>query len=266
MAIATHDDVVAGLRAIENFLKNGATTVAGRYFSMAYQGGQPGAIAVPSAGVNGEALTTLAGQIPFTNPGGADYSYLGRFAGYASQPGQLVLVDRLWQNSGLSATLTSSQAITPVALPARDRDGTTNGKDVMAGIEVSGALGAGTPTITTGYTNSGGTAARSSISAAIGASSPAGSFYPLPLQAGDEGVRSVESIQLSASMVSGTYHLVLYRVLAQVPILAAGLGEVQDYLRTGLPRLYDNTVPMLLYFPAGTTAPLVSGQMQVVQG
>jgi hypothetical protein len=41
-----------------------------------------------------------------------------------------MLIDLLWVNTGLVVTTTTAQAITPVALPARDAAGTTNGDDV----------------------------------------------------------------------------------------------------------------------------------------
>jgi hypothetical protein len=33
-----------------------------------------------------------------------------------------------------------------------------------------------------------------------------------------------------------------------------------------MPRLYDNTVPFLVFLPSTTTAPTISGQLIVTQG
>jgi hypothetical protein len=43
-----------------------------------------------------------------------------------------------------------------------------------------------------------------------------GSFIPIQLAAGDAGVRSIQSWTQSATMTSGVYHLVAYRVLARI--------------------------------------------------
>lgn len=265
MSIITLDGLIEGLLPNQNFLKNGPTTVAGRLFSLLYASGSPGAAADPSPGVNGAALTTYAGQIPFTNPGGADLSYLARFAALSSQDGSLILCDRLWHNSGLSATLTTPQAMTTPAWPARDRNGSANGDGVVVGLEVLTALGAGTPTLTLDYTDQDGNAGASGVSAALPASSIADSFYEIPLASGDTGVRSIQNLTLSASMVSGSYALVAYRKLATIP-LRAGIAGVIDALSGGNQRLYDNTVPWLLFLPAGTSAPLVMGEFAVAQG
>lgn len=266
MTIATANDIIAGLRPPESFCKVGPTTVAGRLISLAYATGAPGAIATPSPGIAGAALTTLAGQIPFTNPGGGDNTHLARVVADSSQPGTLYVIDRLWHNSGIVVTSTGSQAVSSVALPSRDRDGVNDGEGVYVGMEVSTVLGAATPTITLGYTNSDGTAGRSSVSAAIPSAMAAGSFFQLGLQAGDTGVRSIDTIQHSASMISGAYHLVMYRILAVIPLPAVGIGQDRGPLELGLPRLYDNTVPMLLFNPNTANAPNVNGQLIYTQG
>lgn len=266
MAISTMDGVIAGMRPPESFIKIVTTCSAGRYRSLLYSTGFPGAGASPAPGINGAALTTYGGQIPFTNPG-AGNSYLARFAANnATQVGTLLLCDRLWHNSGLSVTSTGSQGITSAAWPARDRDGAVSGADVLIGLEVTTNMGSGTPTVTLGYTNSAAVAGRSVVSAALPTTMMAGDFIPLPLQAGDYGTKSIETLQLSATMTSGAFSLVAYRILATVGNGMIGVDAALDALGTGLPRLYDNTVPFLIFLPSTTTAPTIAGQMLVTQG
>ncbi len=266
MAITTLDGAIAGQRPPDNFQKVGAATVVGRLYSPFYVAGMPGAAVAPSPGVAGAALTSYSGQIPFTNPGSGN-SYLYRFQGDCNVAGTLYVCDRLWHNSGLSATLTTAQTVNSVAWPARDRDGSTNGVDVQIGFEVSTVMGAGTPTFTMNYTNAAGTAGRSITTAAQSATMAVGSFIPIPLAAGDTGVRSIQAgWQLSATMTSGAYHLVAYLVLARLPVVAGGIGGALDFITGGGVRMYDNTVPFLLWLPATTTAPTISGSLQVTQG
>lgn len=265
MAISTRDGVLAGLRPPEDIYKVGAATVAGRFYSPFYVSGRPGAAAAPSPGIGGAALTSYAGQIPWTNPASGN-SYLARLSGACNTPGTLLVCDRLWHNSGINVTATTSQTINSATWPARDSAGTTDGANVMIGVEVSTVMGAGTPTFTMGYTNSANTSGRSIVTAAQAATMAVGSFIPIPLAAGDVGVRSIQTWTQSASMTSGAYHLVAYRMLARLDLPLANVGNALDAISGGFVRLYDNTVPFLLWLPSTTTAPSISGQLIVAQG
>lgn len=270
MAITTLDGVIAGMRPPEDILKIGIAGVVGRHYSPFYVAGRPGAAVAPTPGIAGAALTTYAGQIPFTNPAGGQNSYLARFiagaqSGTANISGQILLCDRLWHNSGIGVTLTTAQTINSVAWPARDANGSTNGDGVLIGAEVSTVMGAGTPTWTMGYTNSAGVAGRSIVTAAQSATMAVGSFIPIQLAAGDVGVRSIQTWQQSATMTSGVYHLVAYRILARVPVNNS-LEGVVDALTGGFVRLYDNTVPFLLWLPTVNNAPTIQGQLIISQG
>jgi hypothetical protein len=269
MAIASLDNIVAGFQPPQFYYKAlSGTLVAGRPFSPFYTAGIPGAAVAPSPGLAGAALTTYAGQIPFTNPAGGVQSYLGRFVGASTaQAGTVLLCDRLWHNSGITITSAVGQSITSAAWPARDANGSTNGEGVMIGLEVSTATGAGTPTLTLAYTNSAGTTTRSGTNLqATAASSAIGTFHMIGLQAGDTGVRSIQTYTQSATWTSGAVHLVAYRVLAAVAAPVAGIGQAVDALTSGLPRIYDNTVPFLLFIPNTTTSTSIAGQMIVTQG
>lgn len=261
----TLDTIAAGMQPPEEFLKVGAATVAGRFYSPFYVAGRPGAATAPSPGLSGAALTSYAGQLPYTNPGSGE-ARLARFGGSSTVAGQLLLCDRLWHNSGITVTATSSQTINSVAWPARDRNGSADGDGVFIGVEVSTVMGAGTPTWTMGYTNAAGTSGRTITTAAQAATMAVGSFIPIQLSAGDTGVRSIQTWQQSATMTSGAYHLVAYRVLARVPIVVPNVGAFLDAISSGFVRLYDNTVPFLLWLPSTTTAPTISGDLTVTHG
>jgi hypothetical protein len=265
MAITTMDAVVAGMRPPEDFLKVGAATVIGRHYSPFYVTGRPGAAVAPSPGIAGAALTTYAGQLPWTNPG-AGNSYLARLTVSANVLGTLLLCDRLWHNSGIVVTAATLQTINSTAWPARDLTGTANGAGILIGAEVSTVMGAGTPTWTMGYTNQAGTASRSIVTPAQAATMAVGSFIPIPLAAGDTGVRSIQTWQQSATMTSGVYHLVAYRILARVGIGVANVDTAVDALTGGFPQLHPDSVPFLLWLPATTTAPTLMGAVTVTQG
>lgn len=102
------------MRPPEDYLKLGAATTIGRHYSPFYVTGRPGAAAAPSPGIGGAALTTYAGQIPWTNPASGN-SYLARLSINCNVQGTLLLCDRLWHNSGINVTLATSQTINSAA-------------------------------------------------------------------------------------------------------------------------------------------------------
>ena len=269
MAITTLDGALAGMQPPVRFGKGlTGVMVAGRPFSPFYLNGTPGAAVAPTPGIGGAALTSYAGQLPFTNPTGGDSTYISRFIGQCTQPGTLILADRLWQNSSITITSTGLQTFTAaVQIPARDANGTNAGEGVYMGVEVSTVTGAGVPTLTLGYTNQAGTSSRTGVNTvATVAASAVGTFYPIGLQAGDTGVRTPNSITLSASWTSGTIHVVCYRELARLELTQGNVSNAIDCLTGGFTNLYDNTVPFLIFIPSTTTTSNISGNLVYTQG
>ena len=272
MAITTLDGAIAGFQAPQPITKVGITMSAVgamRGYTPWYVAGRPGASVAPSPGVNGQAVdasigTSVQGRIPRTNPASGN-SYLGRLAFQASVAGSLWLIDRLWQNSGLSVTLTTAQAITPATLPSRDLGGATNGAGVMAAIEWSATGGAGTPTVTLTYTDQDGNAGATGTVTAV-TTPPVGTFEIFTLAAGDTGIRAPTSFIQSATRTSGTMHLVLFRVLAQLDCTVANIGNAIDVLTGGMPRIYNSSVLQLVWFPSATTATTMLGTYVETQG
>lgn len=267
MAITTLDGALAGMRPPEYFAKAvTGTLVAGRPMSLFYLAGIPGAAAAPAPGLAGAALTSYAGQIPV--PAASNNTHLARFSGVSSaQGGILMLCDRLWHNSGLTVTTTTAQTVNSAAWPARDKNGSTNGVGVYIGLEIVTATGAGAATPSISYTDESGNAGSTgSMQVTYAASSIAGTFYPFTLAAGDTGVRSIQTCTLGVSMTSGSISLVAYRPLAMVEVSQAGLPNAVDALTSGMPRLYDNTVPFLIFVPQTTNTTLITGSCVFTQG
>ncbi len=267
MAIITLDGALAGMQYPRELVKAATPAlVAGRPHSLFYLAGIPGAAVAPTPGLAGAALTTYLGQIPWANPVSGN-SYLARLQAMATIPGSLLLLDRLWHNSGIVITAITAQTINSVAWPARDSTGTTDGKEVYVGCEVSTITGAGTPTLTMVYTNPSDAGSKSATNVVpTVATSAIGAFYPIGLAAGDVGVKSIQTFTLSATWTSGVIHLVAYRVLARLELTAANTPNAIDALTSGFPRLFDNTVPFLVFVPSTTTASAINGHVIVTQG
>lgn len=118
----------------------------------------------------------------------------------------------------------------------------------------STALGAATPNLSIGYTNSAGTASRATpTTLPIGKTAAAnglvlysgtgsGKYGPfMPLQGADAGVQSIQTIQNSTSYVSGEYSVGYCRPLLTLPMTTIGVAAERDLLNQvpSLPRVYD---------------------------
>lgn len=129
------------------------------------------------------------------------------------------------------------------------------------------ALGAATPNLSLGYTNSsqvasratptvlpvGKTAASNSHILYTGATGAGKYNYAVPRAAGDSGIAEINTIQNSTSYVSGSYTVALYKELARFPVTTLGVAAERDFLNQlpSLPRIYDGAA---LYFLVGSGA------------
>lgn len=268
MAITTLDGVIAGMQPPEAIIKIAGTgEAAGVLASMMYVNGRPGAGVAPAGSLGGSALTGYSGQVPYANPSSGN-GYLARFAAASTVAGRLMLADRLWHNASIVITTTTAQTINSSTWPARcPPTGDTTGNSILVALEVSAPLGNGVVTNTTmSYTNQAGVSGRTATIASFPATAVVGTFIPFALQAGDSGVRSIQSLTLGTTYVSGTMHLVAYRLLAEVDCVVPNVGGSVDALSSGFPRLFDNTVPFLLWLPSSTTAPTITGNVIYCHG
>lgn len=267
MTITTLDGALAGMQVPVPLLKVGVTMAAvgaTRGYNPRYASGNPGPATAPSAGVNGTAITGPGTQIARANPG-SGLAYAANMDIMSNVPGVLWLIDRLWENSGLSTTLTTSQAITAAALPSRDRNGAALGDGVMGALEWTATGGGGTPTGTLTYTDQAGNASKTATVASV-ASPPQGTFELLAPQAANGGIRTPTAFQWSATHTSGSFSLVLFRKLLAISCPLANVAGVIDALTGGLPRVFDNSCLEPIWFPSTTTAVNLLGGYQETQG
>lgn len=261
MTLATFEDAALNIKSPSfSFNSLSGTLVVGRPWTPFYAAGFPGPAVAPSPGVSGtdNTFTSYSGQLAFPATQSGQTIHLAKFLGMSSATaGTMLLCDRIWHNSGLSATITTSQTVNSNAWPARDDNESANGEGILVGMEVSTATGTGTPaSLSLGYTNQAGTAGRTGANIpAMAASLPIGTFYPFSLQAGDTGVRSIQSFQINTTAwTSGTIHLVAYRIIDAIEISVAGISESRNIINGGLKRCWNGTIPYVMFIPGGTTS------------
>lgn len=162
----------------------------------------------------------------------------------------------------------------------------TNGAGVQAIIfnPSATALGAATPNLSLGYTNSAQTASRATPTVLpVGKSAASNSHiiytgatgagkynYMVPLQSGDAGIAQVDTIQNSVSYVSGSYTVALIKEITRVPLSTLGLAGERNLLfeYPSMPRIYDGAA---LYWVVGSglatpTNSAFSGELNFVWG
>lgn len=204
--------------------------------------------------------------------GGTGYKHLlnaaAQTAAATTAPCVLMLVDLLGFYPITTCTLTTAQALNNTVTLPRYADGA----GVQAFITPSTVMGAGAPNITLTYTNSANVASRvtpatlpSGLTAApvtsiVYSGTGAGKYGPfVPLVGGDAGIRSVQSIQLSATYTSGVLNLVLCKPLCTLPITTLGVTCERDLVNQfmSMPKIFDGACLSFLML-AGQATPVAS--------
>jgi hypothetical protein len=242
-----------------------APEASGTYYSAWKDAGAPGVWATGSPGVGGRATDGTntandAGCLGLIQPATGNKLYISDVSIASSVITTLCLYDVLWVNTGLTVTTTTSQTVTSATLPARDINGSTNGEGVRIGMVFTAAsTNAGTISgATISYTNQAGTSGRTATLSAspylIPATPVIGTMVPFLLAAGDTGVRSIQSITLGTSLVTGSISLIMYVPLFEFSVAVANASA--QY--TGLSIPVQPKACILPFYLASATSTLVS--------
>jgi hypothetical protein len=248
---------------------------AGYWYHTGKDAGSPGAWAPGTPGLNGRntngSTTTDAGCIPWANATAGYVNSLDLLSGANAIVGTAMLVDVVWVNSGLVVTTTTAQAITTAAFPARDVNGSANGEGYGIGLLVTAATtNAGAITnATVAFTDSDNNARTATLTSVVPTVIPAtaviGTVIPFLLPAGARGVKSIQSVTLGTSLVTGSVSLVVYREVASVPFTAANIGTqaIGGGSSVAGPRGFDGScILMWMALNAGTASgPQVRGSI-----
>ena len=257
------------------FMKSGtAADTAGYWYCTSKDSGFPGAWAPGTPGLNGRntdgTTSTDNGCVPIKNPS-VGANYLTEIQMAASVNHSHLLFDCLWVNSGLVVTTTTAQAISMGTLPARDSNGTTNGEGCMIAMltTVANTNAAAIANTTISYTNSDGVAGHTATLSAIAGSqipiSPViGTIVWFNLQAGDKGVRSIQSCTLGTSLVAGSVSLMICRDVATIGTTIPNVSAQKIIGSPGI-RLFNGTCLLHCILASATTATFFSGELTIME-
>ena len=189
-------------------------------------------------------------------------------AGATSAPCVLMLVDLLGFYRVSSVTTITAQTLNNTVTLPRYTDGA--GVQAFMWNTNTVAMGAATPNLSINYTNSAGVASRvtpavlpvGKTAAANGlvlySGTGAGKYWPfMPLQSGDAGIRSIQTVTISSSYVSGEFSIGLCKPIATFPITTIGVASERDFMNQipSLPKIEDGANLQWFIFN-GTATPV----------
>ncbi len=177
-------------------------------------------------------------------------------------PAVLMLVDMQGYYPGINMNASTSQTLTGTPTLRY-----TNGVGVRAYLTTAVATGATAHNLSMTYTDDAGNTGNTlpvTVSCTASAvvthlthsGTAANNYGPfLPLAAGDTGIRSVQSVQLSAASGAGTAALVLARPILTIPITTLGVAGERDFINQipSLPQIKDDACLTWLYFTGAAT-------------
>lgn len=275
MAIQSQEQLITSLtsgktwRADWNKITGGTAYTAGRWYDLSSLAGTP--IANTWAG------TALNAQVPSETTGFGLYHggnvasdiknllNMGAVSAVATAvPSVLMLVDMCLYYPGINMNVATAQTLVNGSTLTRY----TSGAGLRASLVVQTSTGATAHNVALSYTNQVGTSGRgmpvtvactaSAITPHITHSGTAANNYGpfLPLASLDTGIRSVQTITLSAASGSGTAALALYKPIIEIPITTAGVYAERDLLNQlpSLPKIEDGACLTWLLFTGNAVA------------
>jgi hypothetical protein len=228
--------------------------------------GTPGAGADPAT-TPGVAHDDTAGGIIWPDQA-SDKKVIVSFGALSMNAGSLMLYDRLCSVGGISLASTGNKTINSAALPRYSGAAAAN---VQAWLEVTTATTVTAPVVSlNSYTNEAGTTGRAggTLTFPAAATNQYSLIGPLPLQAGDKGVRSVEvGLNVGTAASAGVCNLVLLRQLASVQ-LSPYLWSTRDLIKQtpSRPRIFDGATLGLAFAATTGTGASVWGKVRVAYG
>lgn len=274
--INSENDYILSAKQNLQYVKTASiTAIATRWYTTRHLAGNPGATAaLTSAGAatTGSVWTDSTSGFPVLNAFGA--SAVGYLTGieYGSTVAcRLAIDDILWISPNINmltvATSTfSSQPSYASRLPNTD----------YKGLKIFFEVASQTSNFTAsnqfivGYTNQDGTTGRTTgtislLSTLVAASSP-GSWFQLPLQAGDTGVQKIDSIQVTSAGTGATVftgNVIVARNIWNGRVRLANDGDVHDMYKTGFPICFANMALHLRVAPDSTATGIPETYIQI---
>lgn len=260
MAITTLDGLIASAKQRVPIKKTASrTAVANGWFSTIDLAGDPGAGVLAGTSTTAGVVpddTTAGMPLVNTFGGGANGHVIN--VEYSSVVASRIMLYDLLFKAGAYAFTGATTALTGQPSYAGRVPAGTDFTNTEIWIEVSTAFVTGTAwQVQVTYTNQSGTTGRTSIilPAAAAAALPQGRMYQIALQAGDTGVQKIESVIVTnggTAMTAGAFNVLVIRPLWTGRVPLANFSDMHDYLRVGMPRVFDTSALQICINPDST--------------
>ncbi len=263
MAITTNDGYVAAAKQRVAWGKfTTRTAVAAQWFSLFDVAGQPGAGTLNVGNTANGLVPTdaTAGYPVITAFGGGATGYLSGVEFGSSVACRIGIFDRVFVAGAYAFNANTTLASQP------SYSGRVPGSD-YSGLELwleQVTAGTGVQGVNVTYTNEAGTGSRTTGTFATG-TNILGRCWQLPLQAGDSGVQSIQTIVGSTATV-GTFNISVLRPLWFGRVRIANDGDNHDYLRTGLPQVFADSALYVMVAPDSTATGVPELAIEIANG
>lgn len=253
MTITSGDNYIAAAKQIVPITKTASvTSIANTRFSCFDKAGNPGAgtLALTTA-LTGVIPTDATAGYPLLNAfGGGATGYLTGVKYYSSVIQRLELWDRLFGINVSLASLATTTLSGASSYLGRTPDGAAYGTRLF--LEMTTAAAAAT-TVTVNYTNQSGTSGRTTGATASLSGFTVYRLVEMPLQAGDSGIQSIQSVVVGGTAGAGAVNVIVLRPLWNSRVPSANGGDVHGLDKVGAPIIYDTSALFLTCIPDSTS-------------
>lgn len=271
MAITTADGYFGAARQIFDIQKTASfATIAANPFSLWDVAGNPGAgsLAIGNTTTGLVPTDATAGAPAITDFGSGNVGYI-QTAEYAnSVAGRAFIYDRLWHAgsvsmTALATTTFSSQPAITQRLPNAGTD--WGGLEIL--LEINVAVSATATTVSVSYTNEAGVSGRTTGASASLSGFTNRRIVRLPLQAGDKGVRTIDSVTVGGTVATtGTFNVILARRLAAFNTRVANACDIRGWDLLGGPIVFQDSCLWGVVQPDSTAAGVLDFGLTIING
>lgn len=260
MAITTDGQLVAAIAAGQRIRMTKTAsfaTVAAQWFSTLDVAGAPGAGSLNVGNTTtGIVPTDAVAGFPTINPfTGAATGYLSKLAWRNTVASTMCLYDRLFHAGSISLTALATTTLSgqPSYL-GRSPGGAGLGLEIW--LEINAAVSATATTVAVNYTNEAGTGGRTTGASASLSGFGSRRLLQLPCQAGDKGVRLIESVTVGGTVATtGSVNVIVARTLADsVRVGIANDGGQAGWDMTQLPDVFTDSALWMTVAPDSTAS------------
>lgn len=277
MAITSLNDYVNAVKQRIPMVKTASrTSVALIPFSVFDLAGNPGAGTLAGSSTSpGVVPTDATAGCPTINFS-SGVGYLTKVEYYNTVLSRIGIYDMLYKAgafafTGQTNTVTSAPAISQ-RCPDYPGSGTVFGNGNEIWIEVTTAFATGTAwQVQVTYTNSVGTAARTSIISAAQAAAALtqGKMFQIALASGDSGVQKIESVIVTnggTAMTAGNFNVLILRPLWSNRVRLANDAGINTLIDTGAPIVYTNSALIMVVTADSTSTGLPDMVIEIASG